>query len=129
VSLSLSEIVGALADEFDAELLADAQTQIQSLSSLESATPHSLSFISHAKYLSQLTASAAACVIVPPQFKAAALARGACIVVSDPYRYFARVTQLWKLHHDVLPAALIHPTAVIDPSAQIGDKVFVGAFA
>lgn len=129
MSLSLSEIVGALADEFDAELLADAQTQIQSLSSLESASPHSLSFISHAKYLSQLTASAAACVIVPPQFKAAALARGACIVVSDPYRYFARVTQLWKLHHDVLPAALIHPTAVIDPSAQIGDEVFVGAFA
>jgi UDP-3-O-[3-hydroxymyristoyl] glucosamine N-acyltransferase len=67
VSLSLSEIVGALADEFDAELLADAQTQIQSLSSLESATPHSLSFISHAKYLSQLTASAAACVIVPTE--------------------------------------------------------------
>jgi UDP-3-O-[3-hydroxymyristoyl] glucosamine N-acyltransferase len=129
VSLSLSEIVGALADEFDAELLADAQTQIHSLSSLESATPHSLSFISHAKYLSQLTASAAACVIVPPQFKAAALARGACIVVSDPYRYFARVTQLWKLHHNVLPAALIHPTAVIDPTARLGDDVFVGAFA
>jgi UDP-3-O-[3-hydroxymyristoyl] glucosamine N-acyltransferase len=129
VSLSLSEIVGALAGEFNAELLADAQTQIQSLASLEAATPHSLSFISNAKYVGQLAASAAACVIVSPQFKEAALARGACIVVSDPYRYFARVTQLWKLHHDELPAALIHPTAVIDPSAQIGDKVFVGAFA
>ena len=129
MSLSLSEIAGALAGEFDAELLADARTQIQSLSSLESATPHSLSFISNAKYVAQFAASSAACVIVSPQFKEAALARGACIVVSDPYRYFARVTQLWKLHHEELPAALIHPTAIIDPSAQIGEKVFVGAFA
>ena len=96
MSLSLSEIVGALAGEFDAELLADPQTQIQSLASLEAATPHSLSFISSAKYVDQLAASAAACVVVHPQFKGAALARGACIVVSDPYRYFARVTQLWK---------------------------------
>ena len=69
MSLSLSEIIGALAGEFDAELLADAQTQIQRLASLEAATPDSLSFISHAKYLGQLAASAASCVIVPPQFK------------------------------------------------------------
>jgi len=129
VSLSLSEIVGALAGEFEAELLADPDTQIQSLASLEAATSRSLSFISQAKYVDQLAASASACVIVHPQFKEAALARGACIVVSDPYRYFARVTQLWKLHHEVLPAAEIHPTAIIDASVQIGDKVFVGAFA
>jgi len=129
VSLSLSEIVGALAGEFEAELLADPDTQIQSLASLEAATSRSLSFISQAKYVDQLAASASACVIVHPQFKEAALARGACIVVSDPYRYFARVTQLWKLHHEVLPAADIHPTAIIDASVQIGDKVFVGAFA
>ena len=129
MSLSLSEIVGALAGEFEAELLADPDTQIQSLASLEAATSRSLSFISQAKYVDQLAASASACVIVHPQFKEAALARGACIVVSDPYRYFARVTQLWKLHHEVLPAADIHPTAIIDASVQIGDKVFVGAFA
>ena len=125
MSLSLSEIVGALAGEFEAELLADPDTQIQSLASLEAATSRSLSFISQAKYVDQLAASASACVIVHPQFKEAALARGACIVVSDPYRYFARVTQLWKLHHEVLPAADIHPTAIIDASVQIGDKVFV----
>ncbi len=129
MSLSLSEIVGALAGEFEAELFADPDMQIQSLASLEAATSRSLSFISHAKYVGQLAASASACVIVHPQFKEAALARGACIVVSDPYRYFARVTQLWKLHHEVLPAAEIHPTAIIDASVQIGDKVFVGAFA
>jgi len=129
VSLSLSAITEALADEFDAEVLADPHTLIERLAPIEAAEPTNLSFLSHPKYLNKLAASKAGCVIVSPQLKAAALARGACIVVADPYRYFARVTQLWKRHHQPVEPSQIHPTAVIDPSARIGAEVFVGAFA
>ena len=129
MSLSLSEIAGALAGEFDAELFADPQTLIERLAPIEAATPQSLSFLSHSKYLKKLAASEAACVIVSPQLKEAALSRGACIVVADPYRYFARVTQIWKRHHEVTLPVQIHPTAVIDPTARIAEGVIVGAFA
>ena len=55
--------------------------------------------------------------------------RGTCIVVSDPYFYFARLTQIWKRHHDTARATGIHPSAYVDPSASLGEGVFVGAFA
>ena len=129
MSLSLGAIVESLAGEFQAEVFAEPQTLIERLAPIEAATPQSLSFLSHPKYLNKLAVSAAACVIVSPQLKEAALSRGACIVVADPYRYFARVTQLWKRHHEVIAPAQIHPTAVIDPSARIAEGVFVGAFA
>ena len=129
MSLSLGAIVKSLAGEFQAEVFADPQTLIELLAPIEAATPQSLSFLSHPKYINKLAASEAACVIVSPQLKEAALSRGACIVVADPYRYFARVTQIWKRHHEVVEPAQIHPTAVIDPTARIAEGVFVGAFA
>lgn len=129
MTLRLGAIVESLASEFRAELVADPQTLIERLASLETAGPSDLSFLSHSRYLKKLAASKAACVIVSPQMKADALARGPCIVVADPYRYFAHLTQLWKRHHEPAMQAYIHPTADIDPSASIAEGVFVGAFA
>jgi UDP-3-O-[3-hydroxymyristoyl] glucosamine N-acyltransferase len=128
VTWRLGTIVDSLADEFDATLWADADSLIEKLAPIESAEQSDLSFLSHPKYLNKLAASKAACVIVSPALQDAALARGGCIVVTDPYRYFARVTQLWKQHHDPQELARIHPSAVIDPSAQLGIGVSVAAF-
>ena len=55
--------------------------------------------------------------------------RGTCVVVDDPYRYFARITQIWKQHLSPPSVAAIHPTAHIDPSARLAASVSVGAFA
>jgi UDP-3-O-[3-hydroxymyristoyl] glucosamine N-acyltransferase len=128
VTLRLGAIFDSLANEFEATLFADPDTLIDKLAPIETAGPANLSFLSHPKYLNKLAASAAACVIVSPAMKDAALVRGACIVVADPYRYFARVTQLWKRHHEPQEAARIHPSAAIDPSAQLGEGVSVAAF-
>jgi UDP-3-O-[3-hydroxymyristoyl] glucosamine N-acyltransferase len=128
VTLRLGAIFDSLASEFEVTLFADPDTPIDKLAPIETAGPADLSFLSHPKYLNKLAASAAACVIVSPAMKDAALVRGACIVVADPYRYFARVTQLWKQHHEPQEAARIHPSAAIDPSAQLGEGVLVAAF-
>ncbi len=69
---------------------------IEGLAALETATDRQLSFLSNPRYQQQLAASRAACVIVGPGSREAALARGDCIVADQPYLYFARVTQLWK---------------------------------
>jgi UDP-3-O-[3-hydroxymyristoyl] glucosamine N-acyltransferase len=118
--------LGAIVEALGGELCGDGERMIEGLAPLESATPNQLSFLSHPKYVQQLAASRAACVIVGPAMREAALARGDCIVADQPYLYFARVTQLWKKTHAtqtgpaVHPSAVVHPDAVVDPTARIG---------
>ena len=129
MTLKLAAIVEALSADFNARLLGDPELLIHRLSSLDLAGAHDLSFLSHPKYTAKLAASRAGCVVVSPAAESVARERGACIVVDDPYHYFARITQIWKSVHHALPGIGIHATAHIDPLAQIGPDVFIGAFA
>jgi UDP-3-O-[3-hydroxymyristoyl] glucosamine N-acyltransferase len=122
VSLRLGSITQALGGL----LHGDPELQIFGLASLESATPQHLSFLSHPKYRQQLASSQAGCVIVSPQMQTEALARGACIVTEQPYLYFARVTQLWRQAQPASSGPRIHPSAVIDPTAQIDPQASIG---
>ncbi len=129
MSLVLGTLVEALGSEFQARLLGDPSRRIERLAPLETAGPGDLSFVSHPKYTSKLAASQAGCVIVPPALEAAARQRGDCLVVDDPYRCFARATQVWKRTHGRAPASGVHPTAWVDPSAELHATASVGAFA
>ncbi len=120
--LQLGDIVKALGGN----LHGSPQTFIQNLAPLEHAGPQDLSFLSHPKYQSQLLQTKAACVIVSPQFEEVASARGACIVVDDPYLYFARLTQFWKKQSAPLVLAKIHPSAVVHPEAFVADTAVIG---
>lgn len=128
MTLRLSDIVQALADKVQAELLGNPELPIARLSTLEASGPNDLTFLSHPKYLIQLAKSAAGCVVVAPSSREAAMQRGSCIVVDDPYHYFALITQLWKRQHFPAPAPRIHPSALIDPLAILGPNVSIGAF-
>jgi UDP-3-O-[3-hydroxymyristoyl] glucosamine N-acyltransferase len=68
-------------------------------------------------------------VIVSTQAESAARQRGACIVVDDPYRFFARVTRYWRQYHAKSEPVGVHAMAVVHPGATLGEGVFVGAFA
>jgi UDP-3-O-[3-hydroxymyristoyl] glucosamine N-acyltransferase len=124
VALTLSEIVQALGGQ----LHGDPQQTVSRLSSLESAGPGDLGFLSHVRYQSQLTETRAGCVVlsptVPDALKGALKAR---IETSEPYFYFARLTQLWRRHNrkgENEPlrhkTAFVHPDAQVDPSSRIG---------
>lgn len=119
--------LGSIVEVLGGELHGDAGLNIEGLSPLETATPQHLSFLSHPKYQSQLAASKAACVIVAPSMRAVALLRGACIVVEQPYLYFARVTQLWKKSMAQAVRPLVHPSAVIDAEAFVHPLARIGA--
>jgi UDP-3-O-[3-hydroxymyristoyl] glucosamine N-acyltransferase len=118
--------LGSIVDALGGELCGDAKRPIEGLAPLESATASQLSFLSNPRYRPQLAASRAGCVIVAPDMREAALARGDCIVAADPYLYFARLTQWWKQQRGVDPGPAIHPSAIVDeralvhPSARIG---------
>jgi UDP-3-O-[3-hydroxymyristoyl] glucosamine N-acyltransferase len=123
VALRLAAIVEALGGE----LHGDPGLLVEGLAPLEQAGPGQLSFLSNPRYQSQLAASRAACVLVAPALRDAAVARGACIVTPDPYLYFARLTQLWKRQAPARPGPAIHPSAVIDPDAVIDPGARIGA--
>ncbi|MBC7547557.1 MAG: UDP-3-O-(3-hydroxymyristoyl)glucosamine N-acyltransferase [Polaromonas sp.] len=127
--VSLADIVGSVSPGYHVELLGDPGTLIARLSSLEVAASDSLSFLSHPKYLAKLAGSTAGCVVVSPAAREDAQRRGACIVVEDPYHYFALITQFWKRRFTPPIVPFIHPTAFVDPTAQLALDVCIGAFA
>jgi UDP-3-O-[3-hydroxymyristoyl] glucosamine N-acyltransferase len=131
VAVQLSDIVAALGGE----LVGDPAVVIERIGPLQDATPGTIAFLANPRYQSQLAGSAAACVIVAPAMREAALARGAAIVAPDPYLYFARLTQWWAqrtrspVKPGVHPSAVVEGGARIDPSATISAFAFVGAGA
>ena len=129
MTLKLAAIFESLAGEFNARLLGDPELMIHGLSSLETASLDDLTFLSHPKYANKLAQSKAGCVVVGLAAEQIAAKRGTCIVVDDPYYYFARITQLWKRHHSLDASPAIHPSAFIDPLARVAPTASVGAFA
>ena len=123
MSLRLGQIINELGGSLEG---ASAEVEISRIAPLETAGPGELAFLNNPRYQSQLAASRAACVIVAPAMRDAALARGACIVTPDPYVYFARVTQLWKREHATGERHGIHPSAVVDPEAFVDPTAFIG---
>jgi UDP-3-O-[3-hydroxymyristoyl] glucosamine N-acyltransferase len=122
VPSTLETIVQALGGT----LYGQASLVIQRLAPLQSAGSADLSFLSHPKYATQLQTSRAACVIVSPALAQAAKLRGACIVTEDPYLYFAKLTQWWKRQSGQHPQAGVHPSAVVDASAQVHPSASIG---
>lgn len=124
----MSVTLGSVVEALGGVLLGDATTEIQRLAPLATAQPTDLAFVAQARYASQIKTTRAGALIAPPSLQAQAAARGACIVSDDPYLYFARLTQWWRLRHAPATMPAIHPTAVIDATADIGPDVDLGAF-
>ncbi|MCV2357712.1 UDP-3-O-(3-hydroxymyristoyl)glucosamine N-acyltransferase [Paucibacter sp. TC2R-5] len=124
-AVTLAEVIAALGGDLHGE----ASTRIERISTLQGANASSISFLANPRYLTQLASTSAACVIVAPALAEAAAARGAAIVTPDSYLYFARLTQWWARRVRVRAVPRIHPSAVIAPSARLGEGVDVAALA
>jgi len=126
--------LGQILDALGGELVGGSrEIGISRVSPLETADAASISFLSNPRYVGQMAASLAACVVVAPAMREAAVQRGACIVTPNPYVYFAKLTQFWRVQQQgevpkgIHPSAVVDPTAVIAPSAYIGPQCVVGA--
>ncbi|MGB8131400.1 MAG: UDP-3-O-(3-hydroxymyristoyl)glucosamine N-acyltransferase [Candidatus Angelobacter sp.] len=112
-----------LADKLGARLdPPDADAEISSVGSIESAVPGQITFAVSAKFVPLAVASKASALIVDEKFPA--LDRPTLRTRNPQYAY-ARAVEL--LH--VLPREKrgIHPTAVVDPSARIAENASIGA--
>jgi UDP-3-O-[3-hydroxymyristoyl] glucosamine N-acyltransferase len=111
-----------LADKLGARLdPPDADADISSVGSIESAVPGQITFAVSSKFVPLAKGSKASALIVDEKFPA--LDKPA-LRTKNPQLAYARAVEL--LH--VLPKEKpgIHPTAVIDPSARIGANASIG---
>jgi UDP-3-O-[3-hydroxymyristoyl] glucosamine N-acyltransferase len=121
--------LGELAAVLGGELIGDAALEVDRIGSLEGAGDSTISFLAHPRYLAQLAATHAGCVIVGPALRDAAAARGAAIVCADPYLAFARLTQWWAARQRRAPARGVHASAVVEPGAHVDATASIGALA
>ena len=118
--MKLGEIAAALG----CRLEGDADTEIAGVAGLEEASSNELSFLSNPKYtrLAKRTRAAALIARAPIDGLEAAY-----LLSPDPYLDFARALDLFHPKPDLRSG--VHPTAVIDPTARLGQGASVGPYA
>ena len=118
--LRLSEV----ADLLDGELVGAEDPEITGVASIEEAGPGDLTFLSSKRHGRALAASGAAAVIVGPDLDVDRPA----VRVSDPYGAFASFLERLLPDQDRVFPPGVHPTAVIDRSAEVAGAVAVGPY-
>ena len=113
---------GDLIKQLGGELIGDSNILINSVASLESANKNSVSFFNNFKYLDLLKNTKAALVILNKE--SCALHAGACIVVDNPYLYFAKISRF--LNPIKILKKEIHKSAIIHPTCKLGKDIYIG---
>jgi UDP-3-O-[3-hydroxymyristoyl] glucosamine N-acyltransferase len=110
-----------LAEKLGCRLLGDTSITVSSVSSLQSAKSDSLVFVDDAQHLDTALRSSAAAVIAG-DFAASATSKP-ILISAQPRLTFARAA---KLLRDPDRTRVIHPSAIVPASAEIGRNVAVG---
>jgi UDP-3-O-[3-hydroxymyristoyl] glucosamine N-acyltransferase len=104
------------------ELIGDPALKITGAASLGEATRGEISFFTNRNYIALLRKTRASAIFVPPDF--AEPINAAQIRVSNPTKSFEQVL-LKFAPEPVTFAAGVHPSAVVDASAQLGQRVSI----
>lgn len=121
--MKLSEIARWLG----AELVAGegaGEGEIRGVAGIEEAGPGQITFVANPKYAAAAKTTRASAVIVTLDFPPIA---AATLRSRNPYLAFAQAIELFYRPPHYAPG--VHPTAVIDPTAKIGQGAHIGAYA
>jgi UDP-3-O-[3-hydroxymyristoyl] glucosamine N-acyltransferase len=114
-----------LSRELNCDFVGDPETRITSAAPIENARPGDLTFFSNRKYRRYLATTSASAIILE---NAEELPEGkAGIISSAPYLTFAEAMNL--LYPPLTHERGIHPSAIISPSARIGENASVGPYS
>jgi UDP-3-O-[3-hydroxymyristoyl] glucosamine N-acyltransferase len=120
--------LGELVERLGGQLAGDPNIEVVGIAPLSDAGASHISFLSNSKFRAQAGQSQAAALIVSANDDAtvAESYRGARIVVKNPYVYFARAAQLFEAQTAYVKPAGVHPTAFVDPAAQVDPSAHIG---
>jgi len=104
------------------ELVGDTGLKITGAASLVEATAGEISFFANRKYVGLLRKTRASAVFVPPDF--AEPISAAQIRVANPAKAFEQVV-LKLAPKPITFEPGVHPTVIVDPSAQLGERVSI----
>lgn len=118
--MRLSEIATALGARIEN---GSPETEITGVAGIEAARPGHITFIANPKYAAAAKTTKASAVIVAEDFPAIS---AAMLRSKNPYLDFARALAMFYQPPQYNPG--IHATAVVDPSAVIGDGAHIGPY-
>jgi UDP-3-O-[3-hydroxymyristoyl] glucosamine N-acyltransferase len=114
--------VKELANLSGGELVGDPTLQITGAASLSEAMPGEISFFANRKYIGLLRKTRASAIFVPPDFVEPISA--AQIRIGNPAKAFEQIV-LKFAPKPITFAPGIHPTAIVDPGARLGERVSI----
>lgn len=118
--MKLAELASALGARLEGGA---PDVEIRGVVGIEEAGPGHLTFVSNPKYAAAARTTKASAVIVAEDFPALP---SATLRAKDPYLTFARAMALFHPPPRYQPG--VHPTAVVSPSAKIGDGAHIGPY-
>ncbi|MFZ6754357.1 UDP-3-O-(3-hydroxymyristoyl)glucosamine N-acyltransferase [Undibacterium sp. Dicai25W] len=129
--------LGELVDRFGGQLIGSPDITVTGIAPLSDAGDLNITFLSNSKLRAQAALTKAAALILTETDHAqiAAQYSGACIIVPNPYVYFARAAQYFASLKAIPPVLGVHPSAWVSPhaivpvSASIGPHVSIDAEA
>jgi UDP-3-O-[3-hydroxymyristoyl] glucosamine N-acyltransferase len=114
-------ILRDLAERLGCELRGEGSVVVSRVAGVDEAAPGDLTFVTGPRYASRLGKTLATAVIVPPEIETSLPS----LVTRNPYLAFARAVA--ELQPSPRPSAGVHPSAVVDVTASLGEGVHVGA--
>ena len=122
----MQQTASELAVLLNGRVVGNPEVRVRRLAKIESAGPGSVSFLSNPEYERFIYSTEASIVIVAETFEPSQdLPQDLTLLrVEDPYRAFARLLEAYDA---ILKRQEgIHPTAVVDEEATLGEGCFVG---
>jgi UDP-3-O-[3-hydroxymyristoyl] glucosamine N-acyltransferase len=116
--------LGDIARSLGADLEGDPRTLVTGVAGITDAGPGQITFFANPKYAAEVPRTRASAVIVPRDYSGGSAA--ALLRTDDPYVGFVQVLRMFSEGSRERPVG-VHPTAVVDPSARLGERVSVGA--
>jgi len=120
--------LGELVDRFGGQLIGSPDITVIGIAPLSDANHESLTFLSNSKLRGQAASTkAAALILTPADYEEISTEyAGACIVVANPYVYFARAAQYFAALVAIPPVLGAHPSAWVSPHALVAASASIG---
>jgi UDP-3-O-[3-hydroxymyristoyl] glucosamine N-acyltransferase len=112
-----------LAEKLGCELRGDGSVEIRGVAPIETAATGDLTFVANPRYERWLAQTKASAVVLATDFREVEIPS---LRTPEPYLVFARAIELY--HRPPEWPLGIHPTAVVAPSARIGENASIGPF-
>lgn len=115
--------LGELAKATNTEVVGNSDCHINNLSTIDSASEGSITFLTNKKYLHSLDNCMASAIVVSKEFKEDN--RFNFLKSEDPYLTYAKLSKIFKYEEESLSPS-IHESAVISELSSIGNNVHIG---